>query len=334
MRRAVRATAYLLVTLGLAACGHGGSTTTRSSAPTPTPSHTAALEQPELGPAPTQVTATTVGWQLAVPSARQALIALGGSKVMLAGGMLAGDTSTADVRRIDLATGKSQSAAPLAVPVHDAAGGPYAGHPAVFGGGNASEQSLVQSLTGPRWSRVDAFPTTRSDLSVVTTPAGTLALGGYDGSAVPRPVVPPARAPAGCSRSAGSRRGSGTPRPPSWARRSTSSAVRWTTPSSPRCSASTPHGPDEGRRAAPARARSRDGGDRRRPGAADGRPPRRGLAHARDVVVRPGDVAVHPGGPAARALSDAAVAVDGSTVWLLGGEDPRVTDRVVRLVVR
>ena len=35
-----------------------------------------------------------------------------------------------------------------------------------------------------------------------------------------------------------------------------------------------------------------------------------------------------------RPLSDAAVAVSGSTVWLLGGEDPGVTDRVVVLVAR
>lgn len=108
--------------------------------------------------------------------------------MLLAGGMLADGSSTADVRRIDLATGRVVAAPSLAVPVHDAAGGPYGGAPAVFGGGNSSEQSLVQALRGGRWSRVDQFPTGRSDLSVVPVAGRTVALGGYDGSVVPREV--------------------------------------------------------------------------------------------------------------------------------------------------
>ena len=55
-------------------------------------------------------------------------------------------------------SGRSTHVARLAVPVHDAAGGLLAGAPAVFGGGNSTEQSLVQALHGGAWRRVDAVP--------------------------------------------------------------------------------------------------------------------------------------------------------------------------------
>jgi hypothetical protein len=103
--------------------------------------------------------------------------------------MLPGDSSTDRVTTIDPVTGRSTPAPALAVPVHDAAGGLVRGAPAVFGGGNASEQSLVQALHGQTWRAVAHLPTTRSDLSVVSAGGTSLVIGGYDGTNVPRHIL-------------------------------------------------------------------------------------------------------------------------------------------------
>jgi hypothetical protein len=254
--------------------------------------------------------------------------------VLLAGGMLTGDVSTGEVRRIDLATGKATRAASLLVPVHDAAGGRYAGRPAVFGGGNATEQSLVQALAGTRWRKVDGFPTTRSDLSTVTLPDRTVALGGYDGSATPRTVY----TQTGHARMQVSGR--------------LARGVRY--------AAAAAVGHDiyvfggEVNHAELATVQRVDTSTGRVQVVATLPHP---LGHAMAATVggrvllmggHPDEVsrsaAVWWFDPATgrfthaatlpRPLSDAAVAVSGSTVWLLGGEDPGVTDRVVVLVAR
>lgn len=176
MRRLAASAALLPLLVGCGTASHSSPAESRRD------SHPAIHSQ---ATAPTRARASTASWRLAEPSARQALVDLGGNRVLLAGGMLAGDESTPHVRVVDLSEGASQPQPPLAVPVHDAAGGRYAGDPAVFGGGNSVEQSLVQSLRGGRWSKVDRFPTTRSDLSAVQLGSGTLILGGYDGSGTP-----------------------------------------------------------------------------------------------------------------------------------------------------
>lgn len=106
--------------------------------------------------------------------------------VIIAGGLVVGDTTTDVVQRVDLTTGMTTRLAPLAVPVHDTAGSSLPGvPPLVIGGGNSSEQSVVQALSGNAWHVVGHLPTTRSDLSTVSFAAGggrVWVLGGYDGS--------------------------------------------------------------------------------------------------------------------------------------------------------
>jgi N-acetylneuraminic acid mutarotase len=58
----------------------------------------------------------------------------------------------------------------------------------VFGGGNATEQSVVQVFTGRAWRQVAHLPTARSDLSAVEVGDRTYVIGGYDGVNVPRQV--------------------------------------------------------------------------------------------------------------------------------------------------
>jgi N-acetylneuraminic acid mutarotase len=130
-------------------------------------------------------------WRLPFAISREAVVAdpARPGSVVLAGGMLPGDASSARAVEVDPATGRTQPLPPLATPVHDAAGGLFRGKPAVFGGGNATEQSVVQVLTGSSWRQPAHLPTTRSDLSVVSAAGSTLVIGGYDGSATPRDVL-------------------------------------------------------------------------------------------------------------------------------------------------
>jgi N-acetylneuraminic acid mutarotase len=103
--------------------------------------------------------------------------------------MLPDDTSTDRVTEIDPTNARTAPGPPLAIPVHDAAAGTFAGQPAVYGGGNATEQSAVQELIRGRWQQVGRLPTTRSDLSVVSVGGRSIVVGGYDGTSVPRSVL-------------------------------------------------------------------------------------------------------------------------------------------------
>ena len=100
-------------------------------------------------------------WRLPYPVARAAVVRTRHGSVILAGGLLDGDRSTSRVLSIGLLSGRVEQLPPLAVPVHDTAGGMVAGAPTVVGGGNATEQSVVQSRVRGRWLRVGNLPTTR-----------------------------------------------------------------------------------------------------------------------------------------------------------------------------
>lgn len=110
---------------------------------------------------------------------------------LLAGGMFPGDVSSARAIRLILPQGRSVALPSLGIPVHDVAAGTYNGQPAIFGGGNATEQSAVQAFSGRAWRAVAHLPTTRSDLSVVELDGSTLVIGGYDGVNVPRAIMTP-----------------------------------------------------------------------------------------------------------------------------------------------
>jgi Kelch motif len=180
----------------LVACGSS------SSASAPTVRRSGAASTPTGGPTgsptgghtgtpsvPHRVTVSAAPWRLPVASGRQAIVPVGRQTVILAGGLVAGDLSTDEALRIDLASGRVRRLQPLAVPVHDVAGGLVAGVPMVVGGGNATEQDVVQRLGNGSWQVAGHLPTTRSDLSVVQRGAGAFVLGGYDGSTVPTTIL-------------------------------------------------------------------------------------------------------------------------------------------------
>jgi Kelch motif len=171
----------------LVACAGGSH---RRAAPTVTPPTTGGTAPRSSQPfVPHHLTAGLASWRLPFASGRQAVVPLGHGRVLLAGGLLAGDMSTNRVTRIDLRSGTTASAPSLAVPVHDVAGALADRTPMVIGGGNATEQDVVQRLKGGVWRVVGHLPTTRSDLSVVADAGSPLVIGGYDGVGTPTALL-------------------------------------------------------------------------------------------------------------------------------------------------
>jgi N-acetylneuraminic acid mutarotase len=73
--------------------------------------------------------------------------------------------------------------------VHDLAGGLAGTTPLVVGGGNATEQDVVQAMRNGSWNVVGHLPGTRSDLSVVQHGPVPWVVGGYDGTSTPTTVL-------------------------------------------------------------------------------------------------------------------------------------------------
>ena len=120
---------------------------------------------------------------LPVPLAREAVLdPHGAGPVTVAGGLLDADTSSSATYVLDLGTGRATASGRLPVAVHDTAGATVRGRGLVLGGGNATEQAVVQSR-GPGGWRVDGrLPSPRSDLAAVSSGGRVLVLGGYDGT--------------------------------------------------------------------------------------------------------------------------------------------------------
>jgi N-acetylneuraminic acid mutarotase len=109
---------------------------------------------------------------------------------VLAGGLLPGDVSTARSYRIALPSGRRHRLSSLPVAAHDAAGALLAGRPAVLGGGGAGELAVVQTLAPDgSWRLAGRLPSPRSDLAAVSSPAGVVVIGGYDGARSPHAVL-------------------------------------------------------------------------------------------------------------------------------------------------
>ena len=200
-RRLRPAAAATLGVLSLGACttGPAGSP---SAAHSPAPSSSVSpAATPTTGSRPGTRTGTRTGtppalttrvlpWRLPQPLSRSVALRYGGPRTaLLAGGLGAGDRSTDEVLRIDLGTGATRRAGRLVDPLHDSAGAVLAGRPTVVGGGGAAELDAVEQLRHGGWRVVGHLPGARSDLSVASTAAGLLVIGGYDGVHTPRAVL-------------------------------------------------------------------------------------------------------------------------------------------------
>ncbi len=168
--------------------------------PAPTPSgsvaqatsrpSTAAPAVPSSSPTPVpRVAAERAPWRLPTPLSRGVVIGAHGSGI-LAGGLMAGGVTSDKVYRVT-AHGVGVRLPSLVEPIHDGAGTQVGNRMIILGGGNTSELSAVESTTGDRqpWRVRGHLPSTRSDLSVVATTHGLLVVGGYDGRSSPREVL-------------------------------------------------------------------------------------------------------------------------------------------------
>ena len=123
-----------------------------------------------------------LAWRLPGPLAREAVIKERALHVVVAGGLVGADSSTATAYTLDLRNGRTHALGSLAVPVHDTAGAELGGRELVIGGGNASEQAVVQTRGRNGWLVTGRLPSARSDLSAVVLAGRVLVLGGYDGT--------------------------------------------------------------------------------------------------------------------------------------------------------
>ncbi|WP_344044621.1 hypothetical protein [Nocardioides panacihumi] len=156
-----------------AAAGHDASVSASPSATTTAP------------PAPRRLRVAPAGFRLPMAFGREAVISTGCS-AFVAGGFVGGDSSIADAYRIDLRHGDVSRLPHLPVAVHDTAGG-LAGRPVVVGGGNSSEQSVVQGWDGKAWKVIGHLPQARSDLVAANVAGRLVVAGGYNGT---RPAEP------------------------------------------------------------------------------------------------------------------------------------------------
>lgn len=169
------------------------------SAPTPSESVAHATVRPSPGPTGTvsaaprpapRLAAERAAWRLPTALSREVVISAHGSGV-LAGGLMAGDVSSDTVYQVTAARGIGSRLPSLTEPVHDAAGTQVGNRLIILGGGSSSELSAVESTTGDRrhWRIQGHLPSPRSDLSVAATSDGLLVIGGYDGLRSPRDVL-------------------------------------------------------------------------------------------------------------------------------------------------
>lgn len=130
-----------------------------------------------------QVSAALLPWRLGTPLSREAVFPAGGSQVLVAGGLVAGNSETA-VDTLDLRTGAVRAAGQLAVATHDAAALALPGRDVVVGGGSAAPAAGVQALRPGATASVTAtLPQARADATGTVRDGVGYVVGGYDGPA-------------------------------------------------------------------------------------------------------------------------------------------------------
>ena len=127
---------------------------------------------------------STAGFQLPRPSARAVLVP-DGDHLLLLGGFNGAKQTISEILRIDPTAKTVARAGALPTAVHDAAGARLGGRAMVFGGGNAGEIAVVQSVSADGTVGViGKLPIPRSDLATATIGNRAFILGGYDGARV------------------------------------------------------------------------------------------------------------------------------------------------------
>jgi len=180
-------TSALAAAVLLAGCSAGGdhAGTHAAGAASGSSTRTAPASSSAAGPAaPARLRVHRLRWRLPQPLAREAVVPRGLETVLVAGGLLAGDRSSAASYTLDLGRGTVVHLPDLTTPVHDVAGASQGRTALVIGGGGVSEQSVVQARDRGAWRVAGRLPSARSDLSTVTAHGTVYVVGGYDGGSV------------------------------------------------------------------------------------------------------------------------------------------------------
>ena len=184
----IRALAALGLAATLASCTASGDRP--GAAASPAQAASTSPTAPSASPAaPATLHVKQLRWRLPQPLAREALVGTDPAHLVVAGGLVGADSSTADAFTLDLLTGRHTALPAMPVPVHDTAGALVGGRGIVVGGGNASEQSVVQARHGNGWRVLGHLPGARSDLTTAVVDGTAYVLGGYDGTVAALPDV-------------------------------------------------------------------------------------------------------------------------------------------------
>ena len=111
-----------------------------------------------------------------------------GQRLLILGGLAAGDVTTSRVVSIDPAAGRSHVVGALGEAVHDAAGALVGGVPLVFGGGASTEVADVQAWQRGQSHVVGRLPSGRSDSAAAVVAGTAYVVGGFDGSSLVRDI--------------------------------------------------------------------------------------------------------------------------------------------------
>ena len=131
-------------------------------------------------------------WHMAGPLSREVVTAGSPGQLIVLGGLSASDTSTNGVYAVSTATGAVRRIGALPVAVHDAAVAVSGQRALVFGGGSSATVGTVQSFPlagGGAATDVGSLPAPRSDAQAATIGATTYLVGGFDGSKPDASVV-------------------------------------------------------------------------------------------------------------------------------------------------
>ena len=122
-------------------------------------------------------------WHMAAPVSREVVVPGPPGQLIVLGGLTSANTSSSGIYAVRTATGVAQRIGALSAPLHDAAVAVSQGRALVFGGGSPVTVGTVQAFSGGGTARtVGTLPTPRSDAAAVTIGGTAYVVGGYDGS--------------------------------------------------------------------------------------------------------------------------------------------------------
>lgn len=171
------------------------STTTSSSQPP-----TSSTNPPGTPSSGVGLTTALLPTKLPAAISREAAVAVGRDQALVLGGLTGTGTTASSVYVMNLTTGTALPVGSLAFPTHDAGATALAQRALVFGGGQSTSMSTVQAIplsaasargagASPAVSQVvGKLPGLRSDDEAVTIGHTAYVIGGYDGGA-PDPEV-------------------------------------------------------------------------------------------------------------------------------------------------